>query len=248
MISRILIEETGSGRLEAESKDLFEEFSSRGYAVELFTEKQIRRRQLLVDRRCLVHGSIQVVISALKQMKISIPVPDDYPECLLPFLRRRVWETSLDIVREKVYGGDFKPLFVKPKRRLKHFTGKVIASYDDLSELSGISRQTRLVCSEVVSWLSEYRVFVIGGRTRGIRHYSGDHHVALNESVVASAVDTLQNSGDAHAGYAIDLGVLDDGATALIELNDGFALGSYGLERSIYADLVLARRTELVSG
>jgi hypothetical protein len=40
---------------------------------------------------------------------------------------------------------------------------------------------------------------------------------------------------------------LAQGDTALIELNDGFSLGSYGLDRSVYADLILARWTELMS-
>ena len=37
-------------------------------------------------------------------------------------------------------------------------------------------------------------------------------------------------------------------ATALIELNDGFSLGSYGLGRTIFADLTLARWQELMCG
>lgn len=33
---------------------------------------------------------------------------------------------------------------------------------------------------------------------------------------------------DAPNGYGIDFGVTDDGRTLLIEVNDGYALGSYG--------------------
>jgi hypothetical protein len=38
------------------------------------------------------------------------------------------------------------------------------------------------------------------------------------------------------------------GQTALVEVNDGFGLGSYGLEAGLYLDLVLARWAELVGG
>ena len=64
--------------------------------------------------------------------------------------------------------------------------------------------------------------------------------------VVSKAVRTLEASGQATAGYGLDLGVLSDGETALVEWNDGFSLGSYGLDASLYAELILARWRELV--
>ena len=48
------------------------------------------------------------------------------------------------------------------------------------------------------------------------------------------------------AGRAIDLGVTSDGRTLLVEVNDGFALGSYGLDDVTYALLLSARWAELV--
>src|SRR5215831_13019796 len=174
MITRIFIQEKGNHKLEPENQDLFDEFSARGYAIVLFTEKLLVRRQLPLDRNSLVAGDIPVVLGALKQLDITIPAPDDYPECLRDFLRRRVWESRFDAVKEQVYNEDFRPFFVKPKDRLKRFTGKVIESYDDLSQLYNISRQTSVYCSEIVRWLTEYRVFVIKGAIKGIRHYFGD--------------------------------------------------------------------------
>jgi ATP-grasp domain, R2K clade family 2 len=98
-----------------------------------------------------------------------------------------------------------------------------------------------------VKWQSEYRVFVIHGKIKGTRHYWGDPTITLNEAETLSAIDTLERSGNANSAYGIDFGVLAQGDTALIELNDGFSLGSYGLARSVYADLILARWTELMS-
>ena len=50
---------------------------------------------------------------------------------------------------------------------------------------------------------------------------------------------------DAPKGYAIDFGVTADGKTVLIEVNDGYALGSYGLMEIDYAKLLSARWAEL---
>lgn len=50
---------------------------------------------------------------------------------------------------------------------------------------------------------------------------------------------------DAPNGYGIDFGVTDDGRTLLIEVNDGYALGSYGMYYLDYAKLLSARWAEL---
>ena len=44
------------------------------------------------------------------------------------------------------------------------------------------------------------------------------------------------------------MGVLNDGSTVLVEVNDGFALGDYGLGTLLYVDLLKARWDSIVSG
>ena len=46
-------------------------------------------------------------------------------------------------------------------------------------------------------------------------------------------------------GYAFDVGVTKQGETILVEANDGFSLGSYGLFYIDYAKLLSARWAEL---
>lgn len=47
------------------------------------------------------------------------------------------------------------------------------------------------------------------------------------------------------AGCALDFGVTEDGRTLLIEMNDGYSLGFYGLEPALYARVLAARWAEL---
>ncbi|MFN7976011.1 MAG: ATP-grasp domain-containing protein [Acidobacteriota bacterium] len=54
-------------------------------------------------------------------------------------------------------------------------------------------------------------------------------------------------AGRARAGYGIDFGVLADGRTALVEMNDGYGLGSYALDPDLYTDLLVARWEELMA-
>lgn len=80
----------------------------------------------------------------------------------------------------------------------------------------------------------------------GIQHYVGDPTISVNEEVVKEALALFETSGEASAAYALDFGILADGKTALVEWNDGFSLGSYGLDRKSYTDLLIVRWVEFV--
>jgi hypothetical protein len=138
------------------------------------------------------------------------------------------------------------PFFVKPMGRRKRFPGRVVESWGDLTVLAGAADATPVLCSEVVRWLSEFRAFVVHGSIVGVRHYAGDPAQIPEQTVIEEAVACFEASGEAMAGYAADFGVLESGATALIEINDGFALGAYGLDDAAYTNLIVARWCELM--
>lgn len=246
-IRAAFIQEKGSGRLDPETQTVARELARRGIPVQLFTEKRLLRRQLAIAPDTLVVGYVPVVLGALHQLGVPAPEPNDYPACLAHLLRRRVWQSTVGEVSDAVHDGRFGSAFVKPRGRLKHFTGLVVDSPADLWHLGGTSRRQGVLCSDVVGWRSEFRYFVIDGRVAGARSYAGDAGIVPDQEVVREAVSTLVASGEAPAGFGIDLGVLSTGETALVEMNDGFALGSYGLEDELYTDLVIARWRELVS-
>jgi hypothetical protein len=45
--------------------------------------------------------------------------------------------------------------------------------------------------------------------------------------------------------YSLDFGVLRTGETCLVEVNDAYALGHYGLQSVLYARMIDARWEEL---
>ncbi len=149
-------------------------------------------------------------------------------------------------LKEGLFDGASPLFFAKPSGRQKRFTGLVFAGPDDLVHLDGASGSTAVHCSETVRWVSEHRLYVVRGRLVGIGHYAGDPTVFPDERVVSEAVRKLRESGEETAGYGLDLGVLDDDQTALVEWNDGFSLGSYGIDASSYTELILARWSELI--
>ncbi|HEY9656907.1 MAG TPA: ATP-grasp domain-containing protein [Allocoleopsis sp.] len=144
-------------------------------------------------------------------------------------------------------GGNFPATFVKPATRRKRFTGRVFESEYDLSQVYGVSRQEKVLCSEVVTWLSEYRVYVVHSEIRGVDHYAGNADISIDLEEVRRAIQALDQAGESYAGYAIDFGVLASGQTALVEMNDGFAVGAYSIDSKNYTDMILARWEELLA-
>lgn len=64
--------------------------------------------------------------------------------------------------------------------------------------------------------------------------------------VVESAIKDFDQSNQRTDAYGIDFGILENGETALIEWNDAIALGSYGLEKETYTELILTRWNEII--
>lgn len=244
---RIAYLEQRGDRLDHEERLAAGVLAERGIEVRPYRRKQIERRVLPLDETCFVMGTEPCVRGAMKQLGIAVPTPDDYPESLQPWLRRRVWRERLDAVANRVSEGAQGGVFVKPAERLKTFTGRVFDHPGDLYFLGGASRRQTVWCSQAVRWRSEFRAYVIGARVVALDHYHGDPALRPCEREIAEAVLAYHASGAAPAGYGIDFGVLDDGRTALIEANDGYALGAYAIDAGPYTDLLLARWAQLMA-
>jgi hypothetical protein len=246
MITRALVQEHGMGRLEPEMRSAHDELVRRGIPVSLFLHKHLVRGRVALDRHTLVVGEIPDVELALHRLGIEPPGEPGYPDALSPFLLRKVWPSTMREVRDALADARHGR-FVKPRDRLKRFTGRVVDTVDDLARLHAVSASAPVWCAEVVRFVSEHRVFVIDGAVVGTRCYGGDPSLQPALRVVDETIGAWTRTGAATAAYGIDFGVLDDGRTALVELNDGYSLGSYGLEDSAYLDLLVRRWQELTT-
>lgn len=247
MFALAFLQDLGNGRLRVEERMLKSEFERRGIPVELYTMKRIQRRNLPLSSETFIAGDMDAMHGAMSQLKIDIPAPDDYPDSLMPFLHRRVWKTTLDEVERRLLDADRPPVFVKPSARRKNFTGRVFGSLGDFAYIGAVSRRQEVWCSEVVAWRSEYRVYTIDDEIVGVDHYGGEPDVTLDIDVVRAGLAAYRASGRAPSAYGIDFGVLRTGETALVEANDGYALGAYQIAAEPYADLLMRRWRELLA-
>lgn len=214
-----------------------------------FYKKHLMQRKLKIQKGDFIMGEIPVMLSAMKQLGIKYHY-NDYPESLQKYLHRKVWTSTMKEVRQRLYDdldGELElglGWFIKPKDKLKRFTGFVCSIIDDLQFVNGAGNQTKLWCSEPVIFISEYRCPVINGKVMGMYAAPGKDGKLPDRIVVEQMAKDFV---DAPSAYALDVGVLHTGETALIEVNDGFSLGRYGIPADVYTQLLQTRWSELCS-
>lgn len=156
------------------------------------------------------------------------------------YLKRRVFP----IVKEDLSFQEKWPLFIKPNGRSKEFIAGVVRNFTDACiYFKDVPTSTFMLCSDVVNFVSEYRCYIINGVLKGMKHYLGDPFIAPDKEKVMKMIASYT---EAPAGYSLDVGILDNGETVLVECNDGWSLGNYGLDNSIYANLLATRWREMI--
>lgn len=183
----------------------------------------------------VVVGGMLITGHVLSQYGIT-PENYNYPEELLEFCGRRIWNVKLKNLKEEKL-----PIFIKTAEE-KAAKDIIVNSWADISEYEHLDPESEILCSEVMNFVSEWRCFVYYGEILGIQFYNGNKQSQCERSVVEAAVKTYS---DIPAAYSLDFGVTDDGRTLLIEMNDGMAIGCYGLPDELYAKFLTARWAEL---
>lgn len=209
-------------------------FSQMGYIINTFHKKE----KIHYKKGDIVVGCIQTVKYITDRLNVSLP--DLYiPPGLEPYAGRTITKTTIGDIRSRKK----EKLFIKPIRA-KEFPAQVIDEKFPLMTYCGQTLEDYQECwvSNVVNFISEYRIFFRNGQIVGCKHYWGDYRISLDWSVVDECVTKIQNH---YAGWCIDFGVVDTGKTLVIESNDGYSIGNYGLDGKDYAELLRDRWLEL---
>ncbi|MEO1621723.1 MAG: ATP-grasp domain-containing protein, partial [Cyanobacteria bacterium J06632_3] len=141
---------------------------------------------------------------------------------------------------EAVQPGEFfKPLESQQKLFLPRVKDR---SFQCELLLDKIPAGTRVWVSSAVSFLAEYRVYVRRGQVLNVCFYKGDPLIQPEVGAIAAMVSATKSCAVA---YAIDVGVLESGETALVELSDFCCLGNYGLKAIDYAACIAERWAEV---
>jgi hypothetical protein len=225
----------------------WEGFRKRGIACELFAPEQLHQRALPLARDTPVVGGLRVVEAAMEAVGMVVPTADNLPECLAPYRGRKVWHSTWGDLRRR-YGkaGPPEPLFVKPLRRNKGFPALALYDATDVSSAAHLADGEEVLVAEYVVFASEWRCYLCRGQILEICHYQGELFHYPDARVIKAVI--ADYGPLAPAGCGIDFGVLVDGRTVLVEVNDGYSLGSYGLNSVEYSELLEARWVQLAEG
>ncbi len=166
----------------------------------------------------------------------------DYPSCFNPFYGRKIWKSYLSVIDQNP---DLWNVFIKPLKT-KTFTGKVIRSVKDLRGCGIPGEDVEIYCSEVVEFKAEYRMFIIYDEIHMVSLYKGDYHYNYDPKVVDEILEAFKTWEDRPMGCGIDIGVTKDHQTLVVEINDGYSLGSYGIFEIPYAKLMSARYSQIM--
>lgn len=192
---------------------------------------------------CTIHtpviGSIGMVERALNHLNIEIPNVEFFPE-VYSFYRRKIWKGVLGDALQ----GDNWPVFVKPSEHHKIFTGCLIGeSGEGLYNIGGIDTTLPVFLSEPVIFKSEWRLYVLNKKVLYAGCYKGNFRLSIDWDLVPIIIDKLENPPIA---FSLDMGVLDNDLTAIVEFNDAYSLGSYGIPSWMYVKMILSRWNEMV--
>jgi hypothetical protein len=155
------------------------------------------------------------------------------------------WQASmlrnLSSVKEIIANGS--KLFVKPVQN-KLFTGMVF----DLMTLSSLDKYP----DDTQVWISppfeskiitECRCYVRFNKIVDVRNYSGDFTVIPD---IKWTENLIKNLIDFPSAYTIDVCLLENGQTEVVEFNDMWAIGNYGIDNSDYYKLLRERYFEIM--
>jgi ATP-grasp domain, R2K clade family 3 len=194
------------------------------------------------DPEIIIVGGITNVRQRLIQLGIkNNAIPTDYPEELGQYLGRKVWKSTIEAIfqDESKWG-----IFIKPKDETKKFTGKVVQEYRDFIGLVDNNHPTIIWCSEITHFITEWRCYVRYGKILDIRQYKGAWDSKIDVSVVKNAINDFITAPSA---YALDFGIDENGSMKLVEVNDGYSLGSYGMNSINYAKILSARWAQMTN-
>lgn len=181
----------------------------------------------------------RLALSRLGITNYDIPC---YPQELYNFLGRKIEMGYIqDIIAGLYHFERNGHKFVKPVRP-KRFSAFITDNKDALNMLYDVDPAEQVYISELISFSSEWRIYVREGNIVRICNYAGHPNLFPNSNVINFMVKSFKGP----CCYALDVGIRGD-TTYLVEVNDCYSLGNYGLFPDEYAEMLLLRWKELTS-
>jgi len=204
-------------------------------------------------------------------MPMNIPSPLSRPS----FTGRKIRDSiELRHVKDTVSVFNLEKIFIKPAEVTKQFPSGVIkiSNLDILiprssgiggaAEILGlrpITDYTRVFISEPVEIFSEWRCFVHNNKLVGLQWYSGDFTEFPSNDKIINFIDRMRTWEHCPIAYTLDVAIIrsnkfenndspeSNSRTVIMECNDAWSIGNYGLDPLIYVKMLRDRWFELTN-
>lgn len=239
----IMVDERGVP-VDANMFALLDGFRDLGEEVRFYRRNDWLKDLIPATPHDIAVGYVEVARHQFRRMGVPQPADLDYPAPLTAFLGRTVARSTVGAVRQRNLGAHEGAVFVKPVRH-KQFPGFVCRTQGDLLRFAAADGADQVWVSDLIDLRSEHRCYVHLHEVIDVRRYAGNFRAVPDWSVIDRMIAVTRDE-PLPIACALDVGVTGDGRTVLIEANDGFAMGNYGLSARRYAELLRDRWNQVV--
>lgn len=184
----------------------------------------------------IVYGGVNFVRSYINREGLHVPHMGEVPEEAIPLAGRKIERMTLkEALKDRRYH------FIKPiPTRQKMFTGFVYNEPMDLLNVAQYDDNEEVLVSPKMNIITEHRVYVYDREVSDSKRYKGSFRTMPDISIA----DKLLEVWPAHkaSSFSIDLGLDSEGnKTFVVECNDAFSLGFYGIATDLAAAMLVNR-------
>lgn len=186
-------------------------------------------------RKNLFVGSVEFMREVFKRIGLE--------DVRLPMNSNRKCEIiTLGDAHKRVSDGS--KLFIKPVE-IKLFTGLILDGMQ-YSCLSNLPDETKVIAYKLFNGkiISEWRLYIHDDKLIDARNYSGEFIVSPNYEYAMTVI--ANNKGKFPCAYTVDIAVLESNENVVVEFNDMWAIGNYGIPNDIYLRALKDRYFQIV--
>ena len=241
-MKKVYVQTKNNLAINADIQNAIDGFEYLGYDVKCVTLEEIMSGTKDFAARtspfvCSIDGMRKILFNIGKT-----PAPMDYPKEIVEdeLCGRIILKMSLHEAIKKFESTEI-PMFIKPVVT-KLFDGILVSKKEDLNYFGPMSINPDVYVSEKIDILSEYRIYVHNGKMVHSCCYEGDFKLRPNYDYIENMISKYRS---APVAYTIDIAILKD-RNVLMECNDFWAIGSYGLKSWDYAQMLADRYEEII--
>ena len=205
------------------------------YRLTSFEEVESGKFDMLINKNLFV-GSCGFMREVFKRVGLN--------DVRLPINSNRESEIiTLGEAHKRVSDG--KKLFIKPIE-IKLFSGLILDGMQH-SCLSNLPNETKVMTYEPFKSkiVSEWRLYIHNDKLVDSRNYSGEFTVSPNYEYAKEVIEN--NEGKFPCAYTLDIAILENDENVVVEFNDMWAIGNYGIPNDIYLRLLRDRYFQILS-